>query len=63
MVTGCCQRRRRRRVVPVAADWLLVTQGALQMMEGLNGMARYLNSAAQTMQDTDGQPASAIRGQ
>jgi WXG100 family type VII secretion target len=39
------------------------TKGAVQMVEGLNGMASYLNSAAQAMQDTDTQLASAIRGQ
>lgn len=37
------------------------TNGAKQMMQGLDGMANYLNKAASTMQDTDTQLASAIK--
>lgn len=44
------------------ASYAEFTKGALQMMEGLAGMANYLNSAAQAMQDTDTQLASALRG-
>ena len=37
------------------------TSGATNMIQGLNGMASYLNSAVQAMQDTDTHLASAIR--
>ena len=37
------------------------TTGAKQMMQGLDGMAQYLNKAAQAMQDTDTSLANAIR--
>ena len=37
------------------------TKGAAQMMQGLNGMASYLNQAVSAMQDTDSSLANAIR--
>jgi WXG100 family type VII secretion target len=37
------------------------TSGAKNMMQGLDGMAQYLNKAASTMQETDSSLASAIR--
>jgi WXG100 family type VII secretion target len=37
------------------------TKGAAQMMQGLNGMASYLNQAVTAMQDTDSSLANAIR--
>jgi WXG100 family type VII secretion target len=37
------------------------TAGVLQAVEGLNGMAGYLNAAAGTFRDTDQQLASAAR--
>lgn len=39
------------------------TNGAAQMLEGMDGMAKYLNSAADTMEQTDHSLAGAIRGQ
>jgi len=37
------------------------TTGASQMMEGMDGMAKYLDSAAQSMQETDQGLANALR--
>ena len=37
------------------------TQGASKMMEGLTGMASYLNSAATAFQETDTQLAAALK--
>ena len=37
------------------------TTGAKQMMQGLDGMAQFLNKAVATMQETDNQLANAIR--
>ncbi|MEY9926011.1 WXG100 family type VII secretion target [Catenulispora sp. GP43] len=38
------------------------TQGASKMIEGMEGMSKYLNNAAQTMQQTDEQLAKGIGG-
>ena len=37
------------------------TQGAQKMMEGLNGMASYLNAAAKAFHETDTQLAAALK--
>ena len=37
------------------------TQGARKMMDGLNGMASYLNAAAKAFQETDTQLAAALK--
>jgi WXG100 family type VII secretion target len=39
------------------------TNGAAQMLDGMKGMAQYLNSAADAMEQTDSSLASSIRGQ
>ncbi|RLV56881.1 WXG100 family type VII secretion target [Aeromicrobium phragmitis] len=36
-------------------------QGARQVIEGLTGMGEYLNTAAQTLEDTDEQLAAGLR--
>lgn len=38
------------------------TQGATKTIEGLDGMANYLKTAAQTFQDVDQQLANALNG-
>ncbi|MDT0306359.1 WXG100 family type VII secretion target [Streptomyces sp. DSM 44917] len=38
------------------------TDGARSMLEGLNGMGQFLRTAAQTLEDTDAQLESTIRG-
>lgn len=38
------------------------TQGATKMIDGMNGMAKYLNNAAQQMQATDESLAKGIGG-
>ena len=37
------------------------TQGARKMMDGLNGMASYLNAAAKAFHETDTQLAAALK--
>ena len=37
------------------------TQGARKMMDGLNGMAQYLNAAAKAFHETDTQLAAALK--
>ena len=37
------------------------TTGVKQVLEGLTGMAKYLNAAAQTFSDADSQLASALK--
>lgn len=39
------------------------TTGTTQVVEGLTGLAQFLSSAAQALQDADTQLASSIRGQ
>lgn len=43
-------------------QYLQFTQGAQQTVSSLNGMARFLRSAADAMQQTDESLAAAIRG-
>lgn len=38
------------------------THGAQQMMQGLGGMGKYLDTAAKTLQETDQQLAKALKG-